>query len=468
MIERQDLPSAEEKEKALEWILQSDTFARADQLKKFLRFVCELEIAGRAGDLTEYRVGVEALGKPINFSPVDDTSVRNRAYALRHKLETYYTEENREARIRIEFQKGTYIPRFVKTEPGNVATLHAASEAEATQGLAPVEAPGVAPQFEQGQGISPVATRANSGWVRWRLPVYVSTSLLAGVILGVVVGAVIVERVKPVGPASRIDPIIREAWGPLLEPNANVLICVATAPKLTLLPFDVTMEGRFGLPTLEAPTALIPWYLRYHRLASGQRLYMSANVNSPHFGDALGALTAAQVLTAAGVPFQFLPERLVPSATLSARNVIFFGAPHTSDAAFTLLERGRFQFVYDAHLKDQYLVESVPGQTASRRFVPRRDEREDRVEAFGLITIRPSPGDVGGTKRIALFSANPSAAAAAALEFFSSTRHLRELKARLKKEGYSGFPPSYQVVVRCKLDNNTPTEFSYETHVVLH
>jgi hypothetical protein len=97
----------EEKRAALDLVLQSDTFARADQL----------EIAGHAGKITEYLIGVEALGRSEQFSPNDDTSVRNRAYVLRHKLEKFYEEECPSSKIRIEFLKSTYIPRFVVNGP---------------------------------------------------------------------------------------------------------------------------------------------------------------------------------------------------------------------------------------------------------------------------------------------------------------------------------------------------------------
>ena len=39
---------------ALDAALTSNTFARADQLKRFLRFVCEMELSGRGHEITEY------------------------------------------------------------------------------------------------------------------------------------------------------------------------------------------------------------------------------------------------------------------------------------------------------------------------------------------------------------------------------------------------------------------------------
>ena len=75
--------TSEQKSAALEAVLHSQTFARADQLKSFLKYVCEMEMAGRGRQLTEYLIAIEALRRPANYSPGDDSAVRTRAFALR-------------------------------------------------------------------------------------------------------------------------------------------------------------------------------------------------------------------------------------------------------------------------------------------------------------------------------------------------------------------------------------------------
>ena len=71
----------------MEQVLQSTTFLRASQVRNFLRYICEMELAGRASALHEYLIAVEAMGLPSSYSTDDDSSVRRRAYALRQKLE---------------------------------------------------------------------------------------------------------------------------------------------------------------------------------------------------------------------------------------------------------------------------------------------------------------------------------------------------------------------------------------------
>jgi len=101
-----------DKRAALEEVLKSATFLRASQVRNFLRYICEMEFAGRGAALHEYLIGVEALGRPTAYSTEDDSSVRRRAYALRQKLEQVYETELADAPIRIDVPKGSYVPRF--------------------------------------------------------------------------------------------------------------------------------------------------------------------------------------------------------------------------------------------------------------------------------------------------------------------------------------------------------------------
>lgn len=105
-----------EKRAAMEQVLQSNTFLRASQVRNFLRYICEMELAGRASALHEYLIAVEAMGLPSSYSTDDDSSVRRRAYALRQKLDRVYASELAAAKVRIEVPKGSYVPRFVQVE----------------------------------------------------------------------------------------------------------------------------------------------------------------------------------------------------------------------------------------------------------------------------------------------------------------------------------------------------------------
>lgn len=101
-----------DKRAALEQVLATAAFRRGRQVRRFLRYVCEMEFTGRAGALHEYLVGVEALGLPTGYSTDHHSTVRRRAYALRRKLAEVYATELAGAAVRIEVPKGSYAPRF--------------------------------------------------------------------------------------------------------------------------------------------------------------------------------------------------------------------------------------------------------------------------------------------------------------------------------------------------------------------
>ena len=105
-----------EKRQALDQVLQSVAFVRATQVRNFLRYICEMEFAGRAETLHEYLIGVEALGRPTAYSTDEDSSVRRRAFALRRKLDQVYAGELAHAKIRIEVPKGGYVPLFSRRD----------------------------------------------------------------------------------------------------------------------------------------------------------------------------------------------------------------------------------------------------------------------------------------------------------------------------------------------------------------
>ena len=59
-----------ERQKAeLGTILSSDAFRRAPNLTKLLKFLCQKHWEGKAGEVKEYTLAVEVLGRPADFDP---------------------------------------------------------------------------------------------------------------------------------------------------------------------------------------------------------------------------------------------------------------------------------------------------------------------------------------------------------------------------------------------------------------
>ena len=97
----------------LQLILSTPGFASASSLARFLRYVVEETLEGRARNLKEFTLGIRIFGRGEAFDPRVDPIVRVQARNLRSKLERYYAGPGLADPVRIELPKGTYVPLFV-------------------------------------------------------------------------------------------------------------------------------------------------------------------------------------------------------------------------------------------------------------------------------------------------------------------------------------------------------------------
>ena len=94
-------------------ILESRHFAKAERLKRFLRFVTEETLKGLSTEIKETVIGIEVFDRhAATFDPRMDPIVRVQAGRVRAKLAEYYAQEGANDRILVELPRGQYVPRF--------------------------------------------------------------------------------------------------------------------------------------------------------------------------------------------------------------------------------------------------------------------------------------------------------------------------------------------------------------------
>jgi hypothetical protein len=81
-------------------------------LQNLLRYLTQKTFDPGAEALKEYTIGVEALGRSLDFDPKADPIVRVQIHRLRQKLEGYYESDGLRDSIVIEIPKGHYSPAF--------------------------------------------------------------------------------------------------------------------------------------------------------------------------------------------------------------------------------------------------------------------------------------------------------------------------------------------------------------------
>jgi hypothetical protein len=410
-----------EKEQALEAVLKSRSFARSDQLQGFLRYICEMELAGRGNEITEYLIATGALHRPSDYTPNEDSSVRSRAHALRHKLQEFYETESAEAEWRIELPKGTYRPQFVKR----------------SKAPKPIQ---VQEKKRRGIEIRPVMLAI--------VLVLTATVIVLALFLNGVWG-------------SRVDSVVREAWGAALAPESEVLIVVGCPPlaRLSRSPNGLRLKRN---PLIVAPPEIMTWYEDQGLENAGGPIYLAGSRGYTVFADMLAANQVTSLLTKVGATFQTTPETIVPMMTIHERGLVVIGAPAYTGIASRVLNATPFSVRYDAALQDEVITDG------HKSYAPSRDSTDRFSTVYGLITVLPSQPGRSRPERTIIFSGiTGSPGAQAAIQFFTSPGALRDLQARFHKEGYKQFPAAYQVVVRCGVDKEAAINSVYETHRIM-
>ncbi len=123
---------------ALDEIVGSAEFGRAERPARFLRHLVETALRGENHRLKESVVGVEVFGRPASWDPRLDAIVRQEAARLRKRLARYYGAAGEPAAVRIELPVGTYVPVFRSApEPAETVTRERVPEIAAPPRAAP-------------------------------------------------------------------------------------------------------------------------------------------------------------------------------------------------------------------------------------------------------------------------------------------------------------------------------------------
>jgi tetratricopeptide (TPR) repeat protein len=101
----------------LERILADEHFVSSERSSRFLHYVVEQTLAGKAGEIKELVIATELYARAAPYDPKADSTVRVEASRVRGRLHGYYAQKGARDPIRITIPKGTYVPRFERAEP---------------------------------------------------------------------------------------------------------------------------------------------------------------------------------------------------------------------------------------------------------------------------------------------------------------------------------------------------------------
>jgi len=436
----------EEKIRALEEVLRSDTFSRTERLKGLLRFLGEAGIEGRGSDLTEYTIGVMALGRPQEFCPLEDSSVRSRVHELRQRLEKYYTLEAPSAPVRIELRKGSYAPRFCSAhgdDDAPAATLAGPSDLIPFSPAAPLAEP------------APALPKRRRVWVT-------SLVFIAGAATMFAALAVWSAFMKPGArvPATRLEstagtpwtPELETLWRPFFAGGTPLLIAFETRFFVRMGPLmvrDWRINGPEGVGSSES-LMRVQSLLGFSRY--GNRDY--ADGGTPQ------AIFSLSRLLSTRIPNMSLRNSLdVTAADYRDNNVILLGKPGMDPEVERILSR--------AELVDLGGIvrnlRPAAGEQAEYRDQSDSTNPDRWAQKYSVITMMPG---LAGNKRILTLTASGSEQPAALAYYMTNPDTARDLVRRTRSANATS-SDYFQVLVRAEYKMKSVVKVEYVTHRVL-
>ena len=111
-VTRAQIPERERYLAEIDKIINSQVLHGSESLCKLLRYLGEHALDHPGSSLKEYQIATEVFGRPHDFDPQHDSTIRVQAGRLRLKLAEYYSTEGAQDTLVVEMPKGTYVVSF--------------------------------------------------------------------------------------------------------------------------------------------------------------------------------------------------------------------------------------------------------------------------------------------------------------------------------------------------------------------
>lgn len=412
---------------ALAKILGGETLRGKDTLRALLSYLVERTLDGAAETLKEYTIGVEAFGKPADYNPQEDASVRVQVGRLRQKLEEYYRTEGAQDTLIIELPKRQFALLFHE-RPVEVSATPPPIMSQETQ-------------LTTSPGLPALPRR-----ISW-------PSLLAGALAVALLWAGWCllkprEQVRPSAVAASAE--LTELWQPFLQSDRPITMAMTMRPFLR---YDRGVIREWNLANLDAEAQArrlreLKQLLNTERLVPWDKTYTS-------FGEATGVFLLTRLFDRYTRELQLKRQDALTWEELAAQNVIFVGSGKSG-----MFERIPVQLAFEQ--KNNTILNLQPRAGEPLEFKTPAPDSKDfmQQEDYALISVVPG---LHGKGEIIAFGGASSSGLWAAVEFMTEPRYARELVSKLR--GADGkLPRHYQVVIQARFQSLVPVEIQYVTH----
>jgi hypothetical protein len=405
-------PKEERARAEIDRLLHSDLFRASDAQRRLLSYLAEKSLSGQADELKEYTVGTEGMGKPPDYDPQRDSSVRMQAARLRDKLTEFYQTEGANDPIQIEFPKGRFKLLFeLRSVPARISS------------------------------------RPSLRRVRW------ITAMAMAILVAILVwaGGPLQPRISFLAGGSS-QSAVDTIWQPFFTSKRPVLLSLG-APLF----MDVEGLGYFRAPGTDDWDAA----QRQGQLRGIQQLFPGHPLEPTHvytgIGEATGAFHLAKLFGKRGQNLRLVPSDMLSWEEIAGSDVIFVGPPKFN------LQLKEIPVEQDIIL-DRDGIRNLHPHADEPPYIPDEDAPRPVTssisQAYALITRMPG---LHGEGDVIVCASNWTVGTLAAILYVTREDSAQQLVDRMRLPS-GKLPRYYQVVVRSKVKGFTPLDVSYVFH----
>ncbi|MGI8742674.1 MAG: helix-turn-helix domain-containing protein [Bryobacteraceae bacterium] len=409
------LAEKEEKSRQIDRLTASSLLHGSESLCKLLHYLAEQTLAHPGTAVKEYQIATEVFGRPADFDPRMDSTVRVQTGRLRSKLAEYYAGPGAEDPIVIELPKGSYAVTF-HPKPPMIAHPEVAHPE-------PANSPGRAP-------LSVAARSAPRGVIVSLVSVCAALILSLGII-AYLATALSSKSNSQVVPPSADATAFRRLWKGFVD----------TADQ----PWVVFSNAEFvGRPE------------------TGMRYYNAeTDTKSPildHYtgvGEVLGIHELDHVFAVLNHGLRVKRGRLLSMDDAKNNDLIFVGSPSENLSLRDIPSTRDFVFKrLDSPVRkgDLAIVNVHPKGNEPKTFFA--SPAVPLAEDYSLVALAPG---MNPAHWVMLLAGTTTIGTQAAVEYVCRAASIDELLGRLTGNGFAGVVP-FEAVLRVKVSRGVPVE----------
>jgi hypothetical protein len=397
----------------IERLTASPLLSSSESLCKLLRYLAAHAVDRPGTMLKEYQIATEVFGRPADFDPRLDSTVRVQTGRLRAKLAEYYGGPGAGDRLLVEIPKGSYALTF---QPKQLPAPELdPSPAPAAPDLDPASPPE-----------RPVRVERQRNLLLWTLAA-------VSVILAATLSWTLLRPANNPSTA-KVDaapPPLREFWLPFLTGNDRPLVVFSNAEFV-------------GRPETG---------LRYFRPQADKREQILDHYTG--VGEVLAVHELDQVFNSLGQSIRVKRGRLLSLDDAKQSDLIFIGSPSenlslreiptTQDFVFRVIPDGPRAgdlAIFNLRIQKEHAEESR--YSAS--------QHPPLTEDHAIIAFEPG---LSAGKRSLILAGTTTIGTQAAVEFVCRPASLRQLLDRVPK-GANGWPSPFEAVIRVRVSGGVP------------